>query len=119
MGGHVESCQALLLQEIDFVGQSYYLGEFEWSWLFTPSSLELGESANERREDKFMVLVVELGPMPSLEGSFQRKVQEAGARAGLKTYAPNDFLVRGACLIIQEKDFLIRGKFGGIPKKAS
>jgi hypothetical protein len=103
MGGHTDSCQALVLQKVDFVGQSGYLGEFEWSWLFTPGSLELGESANKRGEIGFMVLAIEPCPMPSLQGSFQSKVQKDGVRAGLKTYAPDDFLVRSARLILQEK----------------
>jgi hypothetical protein len=91
LGSHTDSCQALLLQKVDFVGQSGYLGEFKWSWLFTPGSVELGESANERGENWFMVLIVEPCPMPSLQRSFQRKVQKASARAGLKTYAPVTF----------------------------
>jgi hypothetical protein len=57
------------------------MGEFEWSWLFTPSSLGSW----------------------SPQGSFQGKVQKAGAGVGLKTYAPNDFPVYGARLILQEK----------------
>jgi hypothetical protein len=63
MGGHADSCQALLLQKVDFVDQSCHLGEFEWSWLFTPSSLELEELANKMREARFMVHVVEPCPM--------------------------------------------------------
>jgi hypothetical protein len=81
------------------------MGEFEWSWLFTPSSLELVESANKRRWARFMVLAVEPCPMPSPQGSFQGKVQKADAGVGLKTYAPNDFPVYGARLILQESNF--------------
>jgi hypothetical protein len=103
MGGHIDSYQALLLQKVDFVGKISHFGEFEWSWLLTPGSLELGESTNKSGETGFMVPTVEPCPMPSLQGSFERKVQKAGARAGLKTYAPNDFPVCGARLILQEK----------------
>jgi hypothetical protein len=71
MGGHVDSCQALLLQKVNFVGQSYHLREFKWSWLFTPSSLELGESTSKRREARFMVFVVEPCPMLSPQGSIK------------------------------------------------
>jgi hypothetical protein len=39
MGGHIDSYQTQLLQKVDFVGQSYHLGEFKWSWLFTPRLL--------------------------------------------------------------------------------
>jgi hypothetical protein len=45
MGGYADSCQALLFQVVDFIGQSCHMGEFEWGDLFTPSSLELRESA--------------------------------------------------------------------------
>jgi hypothetical protein len=86
------------------------LGEFEWSWLFTPSSLELGESTNKRREARFMVLAIESCPMPSPQGSFQGKVQNIGARVGLKTYAPNDFSVCGTRLILQEELILEQRK---------
>jgi hypothetical protein len=55
MGGHKDSYQSLLLQVVDFVGQSCYLREFEWGGLFTPSSLELGESAYKGREARFVV----------------------------------------------------------------
>jgi hypothetical protein len=110
MGGHADSCQALLLQKDDFVGQSCYLREFEWGWLFTPSFLELGESTNKREEARFMVLTIEPCPMPSLQGSFQGKVKKAGAKAGLKTYAPNDFPICGTRLIFEEKIILEQRK---------
>jgi hypothetical protein len=71
MGGHIVSCQALLLQKVDFVGQSGHVGEFEWNWLFTLGSLDLGESSNKRGEARFMVVIVEPCPMPSPQGSFQ------------------------------------------------
>jgi hypothetical protein len=103
LGGHIDFCQALLLHKFDFVGQSWHLGEFYWSWLFTPSSLELRESANKRREARFMVPAVEPCPMPSPQGSFQGKVQKASVKVGLKTYAPNDFSVCGAWLILLEQ----------------
>jgi hypothetical protein len=32
MGGHTNSCQALVFQVVDFVGQSCYLREFEGGW---------------------------------------------------------------------------------------
>jgi hypothetical protein len=63
------------------------LGEFEWDWLFALSSLLLRESADKSQEARFMVLAVEPCLMPSPQGSFQRKVQKAGVRAGLKIYA--------------------------------
>jgi hypothetical protein len=75
MGSHVDSSQALLFQVVDFVGQSCYLREFEWGGLFTPSSLELGELAYKGREDRFMVIAIKPGPMPSPERRLQRKVK--------------------------------------------
>jgi hypothetical protein len=50
MGSHIDSYQTLPLQDIYLVGQGSHLGEFEWSWLFTPRSLEFGKSANKGRE---------------------------------------------------------------------
>jgi hypothetical protein len=50
-----------------------------------------------------MVLAIEPCPMPSPERSFQRKVEEASARVGLKTYSPNNLSVSSTQLIIQEK----------------
>jgi hypothetical protein len=103
MGGHTDSCQALLFQVVDFVGQSCYLREFEWGGLFTPSSLELRVSTYKGSEDKFMVLAIKPCPMPSPERSLQRKVEEASTRAGLKTYTPNNLSVSGARLVFQKK----------------
>jgi hypothetical protein len=40
MGGYADSCQAVLFQGINFVGQSSDVREFDWSGLFTPSQLE-------------------------------------------------------------------------------
>jgi hypothetical protein len=45
------------------------LGELEWSQLFAPSSLELGELAYERREAGFMVLAID---------PFSRAIPEEG-----------------------------------------
>jgi hypothetical protein len=83
MGSHTHTCQALLFQEVDPVDQGHHLRSFERSRLFTPSSLELGESAYEGGEAGLMVLVVEPSPMPSPEGIFQRKIQKTGTRVSL------------------------------------
>jgi hypothetical protein len=64
------------------------LGELEWSRLFAPRSLELGDLAYEWREAGFMVLAIEPCPMPSLKRAFQGKIEEASVRASLKTYTP-------------------------------
>jgi hypothetical protein len=76
------------------------LGELEWSQLFAPSSLELGELAYERREAGFMVLAIDPFLVPSQKRGFQGNVEEASARVSLKTYAPNDLLVGGTQLIL-------------------
>jgi hypothetical protein len=99
MGGHADSCQALLFQVVDFVGQSCYLREFELGGLFSPSSLEFWESAIKGREARFMLLTIKPDPMPSPKRSVQRKVEEASTRAGLKTYTPNNLLVSGTQLV--------------------
>jgi hypothetical protein len=75
--------------------------------------LELGESAYKGREARFMVLAIKSDPMPSLERSLQREVEEACTRAGLKTYTPNNLLVSGARLVFQEKIVLEQEKIGG------
>jgi hypothetical protein len=90
----------MLFQVVDFGGQSCHLWEFEWGGLFTPSSLELEESAYEGREARFVVLAIKPGPTPSLKRSLQRKVEEASTRAGLKTYNPNNLSVSGARLVL-------------------
>jgi hypothetical protein len=113
MGGHADSCQALLFQVVDFVGQSCNSGEFEWGALFTPSSLELGEPAYKGRGARFMVLAIKLDPMPSSERSLHRKVEEASMRAGLKTYAPNNLTVSSTQLVFKEKIVLEQGKTRG------
>jgi hypothetical protein len=79
------------------------LGELKWSRLFAPSSLELEESAYKSREAGFVVLTIEPCSVPSPESSFQRKVEEACVRAGLKTYSPNNLLVSGTRLVFQEE----------------
>jgi hypothetical protein len=103
MGGHVDSCQVVLFQEIDFVGQGRDVGEFKRSMFFTPSSLEFKESAHKGRETSFMILTVEPRHVPSPQRSLHRKIKKAGARAGLKTHTPNDLMVSGTRLILQEK----------------
>jgi hypothetical protein len=49
------------------------LGKLEWSQLFAPSVIELGESAHEGREVGFMILAIEPCPVPSPKRSFQGK----------------------------------------------
>jgi hypothetical protein len=88
MGGHADSCQAALFQEIDFVGQCRNVGEVKRSRFFTPSSLEFRESTHKGREARFMILTVEPRPVPSLKRSHHRKIKEASVRTTLKTNTP-------------------------------
>jgi hypothetical protein len=105
MGGHADSCQALLFQVVNFVGQSCYLREFEWGELFTSSSLKFRELlAYKGRQARFMILAIEPGLMPSPKISLQKKVEEISTRAGLKTYTPNNLSVSGARSVFQEKN---------------
>jgi hypothetical protein len=103
MGGHVDSCQVLLFQVVNFVGQSCYLREFEWGGLFTSSSLKFGELVYKGSQARFMILAIEPGPMPSPKISLQKKVEETSTRAGLKTYTPNNPSVSSARAVFQEK----------------
>jgi hypothetical protein len=59
--------------------------EFNRSWLFKPSPLIFRESAHERREAWFMVLVVKPSLVPSRERNLHRKVKEATHRTSLET----------------------------------
>jgi hypothetical protein len=46
-----------------------------------------------------VVLAVEPRPVPSPKGSFHRKVEEAGTRAGLETHPSDNFTVSGTRLV--------------------
>jgi hypothetical protein len=118
MGGHADSSQVMLFQEIDFVGQGRDVGEFKRSRFFTASPLEFRELAHKGREARFMILAVEPRPMPTLERSLHRKINELGARMGVKTETPNDLTVSGTWLIFQEKVILEQGKIRRDSKKS-
>jgi hypothetical protein len=79
------------------------LGELEWSRLFAPSSLKLGELAYEWREARSVVLAIEPCPMSSPERGFQGTIEEAITRVSLKTYTPKDLSVGGTWLVLQEE----------------
>jgi hypothetical protein len=110
MGGHANSCQATLFQEINFVGQGHDMGEFKRSRFFTPRPLKFRESAYKRREVGFMVLTLEPCLVPSPKGSLHRMVKEASTRVGLETHAPNNLVVSGTWLVFQEKVVLEQRK---------
>jgi hypothetical protein len=106
VGGHTDSSQAALFQEINLVGQGRDMGEFTRGRFFIPRPLEFKESAYKRREAGFMALVVEPRPVPSLTGSLHQKVKEAGVRAGLETYASDSLVISGTWLVFHEKVIL-------------
>jgi hypothetical protein len=83
MGGYAHACQAFLFQEADLVNQGIHLRCFEQSRLFTPSSLELEESAYEGGEAGFMVLAVEPCSVPSPKRIFQGKIKKTSTRVSL------------------------------------
>jgi hypothetical protein len=76
--------------------------EFKRSMFFTPWPLKFRESANERREDGFVVLTVEPRLVPSLKGGLHWEVKEAGMRARLETHTSDNLAVSSTRLIFQE-----------------
>jgi hypothetical protein len=46
-GGHVDSSQAMLFQEINFVGQGHNMGKFKRSRFFTLKTLKYRESTTK------------------------------------------------------------------------
>jgi hypothetical protein len=77
--------RAVLYQEVDIVNLGSHLRNFEWSRIFTPSFLELGESAYEGGEAGFVVLAVEPCSMPG--ENFSREDQENQLEVSLLAYA--------------------------------
>jgi hypothetical protein len=103
-------------QDVDLVNQGSHLRIFEQSRLFTPSSLELKESAYDRGEVGFLVLTVEPCSVPSPERIFQGKFKKTSTRVSLQANAEYDFSVCGARLVSQEKIILEQRKVGRNPK---
>jgi hypothetical protein len=110
MGGHRNSSQAALFQEINFIGQGRDMGKFERIRFLTPRPLKFRKSAYKKREARFMVLTVEPCPVLSPKGSLHRKVKEAGVRVGLESHAPNSLTVSSAQLVFQEEVILEQRK---------
>jgi hypothetical protein len=117
VGGHADSSQATLFQEINLVGQGRDMGEFKRSRFFTPRPLKFCESAYKRREAGFMVLAVEPCPVPSSKGRLHWMVNEASTRAGLETHALDNLSVSGTRLVFQEKVILEQRKIRRNAKK--
>jgi hypothetical protein len=105
MCSHADSRQSFFLQKVDLVCQGDNLGELEWSRLFAPSSLELEEPAYKWREVGSVVLAIEPCSVRSPERSFQRKVEEASVRMGLKTYSTTNLSASDTQFIFQEEVF--------------
>jgi hypothetical protein len=64
-----------------------------------------------------MVFAVEPCHVPSLKGSFHRKVKEAGTRAGLETHPSDNLVVSGARLVFEEEVIFEQRKVRGNAKK--
>jgi hypothetical protein len=67
MGSNADTGQAVTFKVIDSVGQGGYDWELGRCGFFIPGTTELGESANEGREARFMVFTIKPGLVPSLE----------------------------------------------------
>jgi hypothetical protein len=117
MGGHIDSSQTALFQEINLVGQGHDMGELKTSRFFTPRPLKFRELAYKRREVGFVVLIVEPCHVPSLNRSLHWNVKEAGARAGLETHTPDNLAISSTRLIFQEKVILEQRKIRRNAKK--
>jgi hypothetical protein len=103
MGGHAHTGQTFIFQKIDFVDQSCHLRGFKCSRLFTLGPLEFRESADEGGEVGFVVLAIEPCTTPSSERRFQREIKKTSTRTSFEAYAPYNFPVGGARLVLQEK----------------
>jgi hypothetical protein len=110
VGGHTDSSQVVLFHEIDLVGQVHDLGELKWGRFFTPRPLKFKAPANKRREAGFVILAVEPCPVQSPKVCLHRKVQEAGAWAGLETHATDNLAISDTLLVFQEKVILDQRK---------
>jgi hypothetical protein len=80
MGGHVDTGQALIFKIVGSVAQGDYNWELGNCGFFSPGTTELRESTNEGWEARFMVFVIKLRLVPSLERGLHCQIQEAAAR---------------------------------------
>jgi hypothetical protein len=71
--------------------------------------LELRESANKRREARFVILAIQPCSVPSLGIHLHGKIKETGTRAGLETHTSNELLASGARPILQKEIVLEQG----------
>jgi hypothetical protein len=106
IGGYTDTCETMLLQGIDLVGQNSDMREFDRSRLFDPSPLVFKETAYKGGEFGFKVLAVELGLVPPLKRGLHWEVEEAALRASLKTHTPDNLSVSGTRLVFQEEIIL-------------
>jgi hypothetical protein len=109
MGGLTDTSQALIFKVIDSVAQGGYDWELDRCGFFRPGTTELGESANEGWEARFMVFTIK-GLVSSLERSLHWQIQEAAMRACLEAYAANNLLFISTGLILQQEIAFEQGK---------
>jgi hypothetical protein len=69
MGGHTDTGQALIFKVVDSIAQGGYDWELDRCEFFRSGTTELGESANEGREARFIVFAIKPGLVSSLERS--------------------------------------------------
>jgi hypothetical protein len=103
MGGHPDTGQALIFKVVDTIAHGDYDWELDRCGFFRLGTTELGESANEWREARFMIFTIKPGLMPSLERSLNWQIQEAIVRACLEAYATNNLQFIRTRLIPQQE----------------
>jgi hypothetical protein len=117
MGSNADTGQATTFKVVDSVGQGGYDWELDRCGFFRPGTTELGESANEGREARFLFFAIKPGLVPSLEQCLHWQTQEAAARVSLVAYAANNLPFIGAGLILQQEIAFEHGKIWMHTKK--
>jgi hypothetical protein len=119
MRGHVDIGQALIFKVVDSIAQGGYDWKLDRCGFFRPGTTKLRESTNEGWEARFMIFIIKLGLVTSLERSLHWQIQESTARARLEAYVIDNLPFIGTGLILQQEIALEQRKNGGTPRKAS
>jgi hypothetical protein len=94
----------------DSSSQGSYDEEFGSHGFLHPVSIVFRESADEGWEAGFIVFVVKLGFMLSLDPSVHRKIKEVTARVSLDAYTTDDLPASSARLVFQEEIMFEQGE---------